>query len=56
MACAASDWRNDFAADAVMTYPNVPDGSWLETCTLPGSDKVECTASLNTFIAWYRAR
>jgi hypothetical protein len=25
-----SDWHNDFAADAVMTYyPNAPDGSWL---------------------------
>lgn len=46
-----------YPAHAVMTYhPNARDGSWLETCTLPGSDKAECTASLNTFIAWYGAR
>jgi len=32
-------------------HPDAADGSWLETCTLPGSDKAECTASLNTFIA-----
>jgi hypothetical protein len=46
-----------YPASAVMTYyPNVPDGSWLETCTLPDSDKAECTATLNTFIAWYGSK
>lgn len=46
-----------YPANGVMTYhPNAPDGSWLETCTLPDSDKAECTAILNTFIAWYGAK
>jgi hypothetical protein len=46
-----------YPANAVMTYhPNAPDGSWLETCTLPDSDKAECTAALNAFIAWYGAK
>jgi hypothetical protein len=40
-----------------MTHrPDTLDGSWLETCTVPGSGKAERTASLNTFIAWYGAR
>jgi hypothetical protein len=46
-----------YPASAVMTHhPDTPDGSWLETCTVPGSDKAGRTASLNTFIAWYEAR
>jgi hypothetical protein len=45
-----------YPANAVMTYhPGAPDGSWLETCTLPSSDRAECTAVLNTFITWYGA-
>jgi hypothetical protein len=45
-----------YPANAVMTYhPGAPDGSWLETCTLPSSDRAECTAALNTFITWYGA-
>lgn len=46
-----------YPASGVLTYyPNAPDGSWLETCTLPAARKAECTAVLNTFIAWYGQR
>jgi len=46
-----------YPANGVMTYhPGAADGSWLETCTLPDSDKTECTAILNTFIVWYGAK
>jgi hypothetical protein len=46
-----------YPADGVMTYhPSAPDGSWQETCTLPGSDKGLCTAVLNTFVSWYGQR
>lgn len=46
-----------YPANAVMTYyPNAPDGSWQETCTLPDSEKAGCTAALNTFIAWYGSK
>lgn len=43
-------------ANGVMTYhsPN-PNGSWLETCTLPASQKATCTAILNNFVASYGA-
>jgi hypothetical protein len=41
-------------ANGVLTYyPRAADGSWLETCTLPGTDTAECTAILNTFVSWY---
>jgi hypothetical protein len=41
-------------ANGVMTYyPRAADGSWLETCTLPGTDTAECTAILNNFVSWY---
>lgn len=40
--------------NGVMTYyPNNQNGSWLETCTLPTSEKGLCTTALNTFITWY---
>jgi hypothetical protein len=40
-----------------MTYhPHAAAGSWLETCTLPGSDTAECTAILDTFLSWYGQR
>ncbi len=46
-----------YPADGVMTYhPGAPDGSWQETCTLPGSDESECAAILNTFRSWYGKR
>ncbi len=46
-----------YPANGVMTYyPNAGDGSWLETCTLPASEKAECTAALNAFIARYGTR
>jgi hypothetical protein len=41
-------------ANGVMTYyPGNPNGSWLETCTLPSSQKDVCTAALNQFLAGY---
>ena len=44
-------------ANGVLTYhPGAPDGSWRETCTLPGSAKDECTALLNAFLSWYGQR
>ena len=46
-----------YAANGVMTYhPSAPDGSWLETCTLPDGDHAECTAVLNAFVSWYGQR
>lgn len=43
-----------YGANGVMTYhPGNPNGSYLETCTLPSSAKAECTATLNNFIADY---
>ena len=43
-----------YPANGVMTYhPRAAAGSWLETCTLPGSDTAECTAILNAFLSWY---
>jgi pimeloyl-ACP methyl ester carboxylesterase len=46
-----------YPANGVMTYyPSAPDGSWLETCTLPASEKDVCTAALNTFVSWYGQR
>lgn len=44
-------------ANGVLTYyPHAADGSWLETCTLPGTDTADCTAILNTFLSWYGQR
>lgn len=41
-------------ASGVLTYhPHSDDGSWLETCTLPGGDKAVCTATLSAFVSWY---
>jgi hypothetical protein len=41
-------------ANGVLTYyPRAADGSWLETCTLPGTDTAECTAILDNFVSWY---
>jgi hypothetical protein len=41
-------------ANGVMTYhAHTAAGSWLETCTLPGSDMAECAAILNAFLSWY---
>jgi hypothetical protein len=46
-----------YPANGVLTYhPGAPDGSWRETCTLPGSAKDECTALLNAFLSWYGQR
>jgi hypothetical protein len=46
-----------YPADGVMTYhPSGQDGSWLETCTLPASEKNICTTALSTFISWYGQR
>jgi hypothetical protein len=46
-----------YPADGVLTYhPGAQDGSWRETCTLPGSEKAECTAVLNAFVSWYGQR
>ena len=46
-----------YPANGVMTYhPRAAAGSWLETCTLPGSDTAECTAILNAFLSWYGQR
>jgi hypothetical protein len=40
--------------NGVMTYyPGNQNGSWLETCTLPTTEKELCTTALNSFIAWY---
>jgi hypothetical protein len=43
-----------YPANGVMTYyPNSGFGSWLDTCTVPTSEKPLCTAALDTFLAWY---
>jgi hypothetical protein len=43
-----------YRAIGVMTYyPNSPNGSWLETCTLPTDDVALCTLSLHQFVAQY---
>jgi hypothetical protein len=43
-----------YRAIGVMTFhPDSPDGSWLETCTLPPSDQVLCAVSLHQFVAQY---
>jgi Domain of unknown function (DUF4850) len=46
-----------YTAHSVMTYhPSVDNGSWEETCILPGSEKDVCTAALNSFISWFGQR
>ncbi len=46
-----------YAADGAMTYYSKNQfGSWLDTCTLPKTDKTLCTAALNIFISWYGDR
>ena len=46
-----------YPANGVLTYhPAAPDGSWKETCTLPGSEKDECMVVLNAFLSWYGQR
>jgi hypothetical protein len=41
-------------SNGVMTYyPGNQNGSWLETCTLPATEKQLCTTTLNSFITWY---
>jgi hypothetical protein len=43
-----------YRAIGVMTYhPNSPNGSWLETCTLPTADRTVCMLSLRQFVAQY---
>jgi hypothetical protein len=44
----------DYPANGVMTYHSGnPNGSWLETCTLPATDHAICTAVLNNFVDAY---
>jgi hypothetical protein len=46
-----------YAANGVMTYySGNPDGSWVETCTLPAASKDLCTTTLNYFVASYGDR
>jgi len=46
-----------FPANGVMTYySDAPDGSWLDTCTLPASEHALCTVVLNTFVSFYGGR
>lgn len=46
-----------YPARGVLTYhPGVPDGSWRETCTVPGSDQDDCGAALAAFVSWYGSR
>jgi hypothetical protein len=46
-----------YSARSVLTYyPGASDGSWRETCTLPGSDQADCTVALGTFVSWYVSR
>lgn len=46
-----------FPANGVMTYySDAPDGSWLDTCTLPASEHALCTVALNTFVSFYGGR
>lgn len=43
-----------YAAYGVMTYyPGSLDGSWMETCTLPSTDRQTCTTALDDFLASY---
>jgi len=43
-----------YPADGVVTYyPHDPNGSYLETCTLPPSERDICIASLNAFLDEY---
>jgi signal peptidase I len=43
-----------FPANGVMTYySGNENGSWLDTCTLPASDHLLCTAALNLFTSDY---
>jgi hypothetical protein len=43
-----------YSAHGALTYhPHAAAGSWLETCTLPGTDTAECTAILHAFVSWY---
>lgn len=42
-----------YAANGVMTYYPQLDESYMETCTVPSSEKADCTSILNTFIDWY---
>ncbi len=41
------------ATNGVMTYYPQLDESYVETCTLPSSEKIDCTSILNVFIDWY---
>jgi len=46
-----------YPANGVMTYySGNPDGSWVETCTLPVASKGLCTTTLNYFVASYGDR
>lgn len=46
-----------YPANGVMTYhPGNPDGSWVETCTMPAASKAVCTSTLNYFLASYGGR
>ena len=46
-----------YPANGVMTYySGNPNGSWLETCTMPPGQKDLCTATLNYFTETYGAR
>jgi hypothetical protein len=46
-----------YPADGVMTYiPGSNDGSWTESCMLPGSEHNLCTAILNNFLSRYGRR
>ncbi|HZU79400.1 MAG TPA: hypothetical protein VE991_05750 [Acidimicrobiales bacterium] len=46
-----------YVARGVMTYrSHDPNGSWLETCTLPSDDAELCAASLQLFFGAYDAR
>lgn len=41
-------------ANGVMTYyPMDNNGSWIATCTLPGTEHAICTSALDAFISWY---
>jgi hypothetical protein len=43
-----------YRAIGVMTYHlDSPNGSWLETCTLPANDRTLCSLSLRQFVAQY---
>lgn len=43
-----------YPANGVMTYyPSSQNGSWLETCALPTSQRSLCTVTLNIFVTLY---